>query len=212
TVTSGSAALSGITDLAVGTHTVTATYTGNSAYAPSTGTRAGGQTVTTAGTATALGSSPNPVDVTQPVSFTVTVTATAPGAGIATGQVQIYADGSALGAPATLNGAGVASLPNITSLIPGTHPVTATYQGDGEPIPLSGGVAALDPVSNLAVGSHSVTATYTGVTRYAASTGSLPTQVVNQADTSVAVGSSVNPSTYGQGVDFSATVTVTAPG
>src|SRR5207245_9394403 len=78
TVSAGSAALSGISDLAVGTHTVTATYTGNSAYAVSTGTVAGGQTVTTAGTATALGSSPNPVDVTQPGGFHRTTPAPAP--------------------------------------------------------------------------------------------------------------------------------------
>src|SRR5205085_3471887 len=70
TVTAGSAALSGISDLAVGNHTVTATYTGSSSYAVSTGSLADGQTVTTAGTATALGSSPNPVGAGQPVSFT----------------------------------------------------------------------------------------------------------------------------------------------
>src|SRR5205807_9965135 len=48
----------------------------------------------------------------------------------------------------------------------------------GSPVTLASGVAVLDPTSTLTVGLHSVTATYAGITRFATSTGSLPTQSV----------------------------------
>jgi hypothetical protein len=275
TVTAGSATLGGITDLTVGNHTVTATYTADGTYDVSTGTLAGGQTVGTADTTTSLGSSPNPSDVTAPVTFTATVTVTAPGAGTPTGTVQFVADGSDILGSAPVS-EGIATLSGITSLIPGTHAVTATYSGDaafnqstsppidqvvrgypttttvlssvnpsrvgqpvvfsatvasdgggtptgtvqfgidgadiGEPVILASGVAALDPISSLAVGLHSVTATYAGVTRFATSTGSLPSQSVIRSDTTTTLTPSVNSSVFGQPVTFTATVAPIAPG
>src|SRR5207302_1575632 len=71
---------------------------------------------------------------------------------------------------------------------------------------------ALDPISSLAVGIHSVTATYAGVTRFATSTGSLPSQSVIRSDTTTTLTPSVNSSVFGQPVTFTATVAPIAPG
>jgi len=58
----------------------------------------------------------------------------------------------------------------------------------------------------LSVGAHNITAVYSGDTNFASSTGSLPTQTVNQASSSTAVTSNDNPSVFGQSVTFTATV------
>jgi alpha-tubulin suppressor-like RCC1 family protein len=59
--------------------------------------------------------------------------------------------------------------------------------------------------SNLSEGSHSISATYAGDPDFASSTGSL-TQQVNPAPTSTVLTSSANPSSFGQTVIFTATV------
>jgi hypothetical protein len=66
--------------------------------------------------------------------------------------------------------------------------------------------------SALAVGSHTITATFTGASGWGNSSGTGAPQAVNAAGSSVTVGSSANPSVYGQSVTFSATVSATAPG
>jgi hypothetical protein len=76
---------------------------------------------------------------------------------------------------------------------------------------LSSGSAAITNAT-LAVGTHSITAVYAGSTSFAASTSSAITQTVNQANTSVNVVSSWNPSQQGVMVQFTATVTAVAPG
>ncbi len=65
-------------------------------------------------------------------------------------------------------------------------------------------------VSTLTAGSHSITASYQGNATYNASTSAPYSQTVNQASTSTAVVSSLNPSIYGQPVTFTATVTSSA--
>jgi hypothetical protein len=76
---------------------------------------------------------------------------------------------------------------------------------------LSGGKATFK-TSALAVGSHAITVMYGGDTNFLTSTSAALSQVVNQAGTSTALSSSVNPSVYGQSVTFSVTVTAAAPG
>ena len=73
---------------------------------------------------------------------------------------------------------------------------------------LSGGVATYTTTS-LAVGTHSITAVYGGATGYNGSTSSAVSQVVNKANTTSALVSSLNPSTSGASVKFTATVTPT---
>jgi hypothetical protein len=73
------------------------------------------------------------------------------------------------------------------------------------------GTAALS-TSLLSVGTHSITAVYGGDSRFLPSTSALSSQVVNQANTSTALGASPNPSTYGSPVTLTATIAVVAPG
>jgi hypothetical protein len=74
---------------------------------------------------------------------------------------------------------------------------------------LSGGIAQLTTMA-LAVGSHSITAVYSGDSNYLGSTSPPLTQTVTKAATSVSLTSSLNPSTYGQAVTFTATATPSA--
>ncbi len=76
---------------------------------------------------------------------------------------------------------------------------------------LSSGSATFS-TSTLAVGSHTITADYDADSNFAASTSSEISQAVDQSETTTALGSSVNPSVFGQSVTFTATVTATAPG
>ena len=59
---------------------------------------------------------------------------------------------------------------------------------------------------NLGVGSHQLVAAYSGDKFYGPSTSALLTQAVSQAAATTTVASSVNPSTAGQSVTFTATV------
>ncbi|HWD07580.1 MAG TPA: Ig-like domain-containing protein, partial [Actinomycetota bacterium] len=130
TLVAGQASSDSITDLAVGSHTVTATYTpSDGVHASSSGTLAGGQAVVQANSTTLVSSDNNPSFPGAPVDFTATVTALSPGAGTPTGNVQFVIDGSNFGAVQSLSG-GVATLGGVTSLGLGTHPVVADYLGD----------------------------------------------------------------------------------
>ncbi len=84
----------------------------------------------------------------------------------------------------------------------------ATTLGTGT---LNAGVATF-ATSTLALGAHSITAVYGGDTNFTGSTSSTLSQVVNQASTTTTVTSSANPSVFGQGVTFTATVAAVAPG
>src|SRR5262249_52931876 len=75
----------------------------------------------------------------------------------------------------------------------------------------AGGVASFAAAA-LAAGSHSITAAYGGDADFGVSTSAALSQAVNQAATTTALASSPNPSTYGQLVTLTATVTVAAPG
>jgi hypothetical protein len=119
---SGGAASFSTSSLSVGSHTITANYSGDSNYS---GGASGvlTQTVNQASTATTVSSSANPSAVGQNVTFTATVSPSA-----ATGTVQFYDSGATLGIPVTLSG-GKASL-STSTLSKGTHSITATYSGD----------------------------------------------------------------------------------
>jgi Bacterial Ig-like domain (group 3) len=79
----------------------------------------------------------------------------------------------------------------------------ATTLGTGT---LAAGAATLT-TSALTAGGHSITVVYGGDTDYSGSTSLALTQVVNQAAATTAVAASPNPSTFGQSVTFTATVT-----
>ena len=58
----------------------------------------------------------------------------------------------------------------------------------------------------LTAGAHSITAVYGGSSNFGGSTSSILTQTVNQTGSAIALTSSLNPSTLGQSVTFTATV------
>ncbi len=73
-------------------------------------------------------------------------------------------------------------------------------------VPLTGNVASLS-TSALTAGTHSIKAVYSGDGTFKGSTSPTLKQVVNKYTSSTAVVSSLNPSTVGQEVTFTATVT-----
>lgn len=112
--------------LAQGTHSITATYSGDPNFVASTSS-ALIQSVQPA-TTTVLVSSPNPSVFGQPVTFTATVTPAAGGMGTPTGTVT-FMDGNTVLGTGTLNASGVASF-TTTTLSAGGHAITAVYNGD----------------------------------------------------------------------------------
>jgi hypothetical protein len=77
--------------------------------------------------------------------------------------------------------------------------------------PLVSGVATFS-TSAFTVGVHSITATYSGSPNFNVSSSAGLNQTVNQASTKTTLTSSLNPSTLGHAVTFTATVTAVAPG
>jgi hypothetical protein len=105
----------------------------------------------------------------------------------------------------------VVSAPGYQGTPTGT--VTFTIDGQAEPpVQLSvvgGQDEAQFVTSTLATEQHSVSATYSGDSNVTGSSGSLPTQVVSRSNlppTTTTIGSSLNPSTVGQMVTFTAVV------
>src|SRR5439155_4115319 len=95
----GSQASASVTtsSLPAGTHTITATYSGDTNFSGSIGTLSGGETVTanSSSTTTTVASSVNPSVLGQPVTFTATVTPG--GAGTPTGSVSFFDGASSIG-------------------------------------------------------------------------------------------------------------------
>jgi hypothetical protein len=99
---------------------------------------------------------------------------------------------------ATVTGTGGTPTGTVTFLDGGTSMGTGT---------LNGGVATFSTAA-LAVGNHTITTTYPGDGNFSASMGTLTGgQVVNKGATTTTLTSSQNPSTFGQAVTFTATIT-----
>ena len=111
--------------LSVGTHTITAEYSGDAIFTSSTGTLSGGQTVNKANTFTGITSNtPNPSVAGQSVTVNFNVLATAPGSGTPTGNVTV-SDGVD-----SCTGTVAAGTCNVILTTVGTRTLTATYAGD----------------------------------------------------------------------------------
>jgi hypothetical protein len=76
--------------------------------------------------------------------------------------------------------------------------------------PLTGGSASLT-ITTLPVGTDTVRASYPGDPSFKASISAVLSQVVDKYTTSTSLTSSLNPSTYGQSITFTASVTSTGP-
>ena len=119
--------LIGLSNYAVGSHTVTSAYSGSATFAPSS--RTVSFQVNKASTVTGLVTSQTPAPAGQALTFTATVVPQAPSSGTVSGTVQFAVDGVNAGGPVTPVG-NVATLPTSTLTV-GSHTVTATYSGDG---------------------------------------------------------------------------------
>lgn len=124
---SGSTATLTVSNLPAGNHDVEAVYNGDADFASSSSAEIT-QGVDKADTDLALSTSDATAVSGQSLTYTANVTAVAPGAGTPTGQVQFEVDGTPLGGPVTLSG-GQATSPSTTLLV-GSHHVTANYLGD----------------------------------------------------------------------------------
>ena len=128
--TSSSAALS-LTTLAVGTHTISARYSGDANYSADT---SAGVTVTVsqAASAAAVTSSVNPSFAGQSVTLTANVTSSGP---TPTGNV-VFTSGSTTFATVALSG-GSASYTTSSFTTAGTQTITVSYSGDANTQPSS---------------------------------------------------------------------------
>ncbi|MFC6646386.1 Ig-like domain repeat protein [Granulicella cerasi] len=138
---SGTSATCATAGLTLGSHTITAVYSGDSENAAST-SPAVTQVVKQSSTLT-LGSSANPITVTQSLTLTASI---AVASGTPTGTVSFLSDGVTLGTVA-LTSAGTATY-TTSSLAVGTHAITATYSGDTSNAPATS--TAISQVVSLA--------------------------------------------------------------
>jgi hypothetical protein len=123
---SGTATFS-TTALAVGQHSLVATYAGDTQHFASTSAPALIQTVLE-GTLTNLTSSANPSAVGQSITFTATVSTSA-GGGVAPDGTVSFIDGTTNLTTLAINASGVAQYATAT-LTAGIHQITAVYNGD----------------------------------------------------------------------------------
>ncbi len=110
--------------LSIGTHSITATYAGDTNNGAATST-ALSQVVNQAQTATTVTAVPNPGIAGKPIAITATVNVTA-GSTTPTGTVTFTSGTTALGSTALTNGTAVIN----PVLAPGTYQIVATYTGD----------------------------------------------------------------------------------
>jgi cyclophilin family peptidyl-prolyl cis-trans isomerase len=118
---------SSVTVITPGSHTITATYSGDSIFSVSSGT-ASALTVTPAATTVTVGFSATAPVSGQSLNITAKVTPVAPGAGTPSGMVT-FTEGSTTLGTASVNDQGVATFTTSTLAV-GSHTITASYAGD----------------------------------------------------------------------------------
>jgi hypothetical protein len=102
-----------------------------------------------------------------------------------------------------------ASVTFTATVSPSAATGTVTFKDNGTQIgtgTLSSGIATYT-TTTLSVATHPITAAYGGDNNYNTSTSSTLNQVVNKANTTTSLGSSLNPSSYGTSVTFTSNVT-----
>jgi autotransporter-associated beta strand protein len=127
TLSSGVATLT-TSSFSVGTHSITAVYSGDSNFSGSTSSTIS-QVIASSASTTALITSDNSTDLGEFITLTATVTVVSPGTGTPTGDVEFFAGSTSLGI-GTLS-SGVASL-ITTDLAAGSYDLTAVYLGTAE--------------------------------------------------------------------------------
>lgn len=123
---SGGSAQLTLANFSLGSHSITAQYSGDSNFTASTSAPVA-QSVNQAATSTAVSSNANPSVYGQVVTFTATV---APAySGTPTGNVTFFDGNTSLG-NANLSGGVATFSTQSTALIAGSHSITAKYNGD----------------------------------------------------------------------------------
>ena len=165
--------------LSIGSHTITAAYSGDANNAAST-SNAVSEVVTKAVPTTALTSSTNPSPFGTPVTFMATVTTAVSGM---TGTVTFKDGAATLGsAPFTMFG----------------------FNGGGETATSISAIATLTTAA-LTVGAHTISATYSGDSNFASSASMTLTQTVTpRIAVQIALTSSANVARLGETVVFTA--------
>ncbi len=125
TIANGQASFT-TSSFSVGSHSITASYSGDSTFQASAGMLT--QTVNLSSTITTVISSASPSVLNSSVTLTATVKAAAPGVGTPTGSIS-FKDGSTTLSTVSINTAGQAIF-FTSSLAAGSHSITATYSGD----------------------------------------------------------------------------------
>ena len=116
-----------VSSLPVSSQAITAVYSGDANYAPSTSAVLS-QTVNQDATTTKITSSANPSVYGQSVTFMATVSVNSPGAGTPTGMITFYSGTTLLGT-GKLSGE-TASFTTTSPLAAGNRTIKATYSGD----------------------------------------------------------------------------------
>jgi hypothetical protein len=125
TISGGNASIT-LSSLAVGSHSITATYGGDTSFLTAQATTV---TQVVGRAASSVSVTPTAASVFgQSVTFTATIAASAPGAGTPTGSVTFSTGSTNLGTQA-LDGSGIASI-SVSSLAVGSDSITASYGGD----------------------------------------------------------------------------------
>ncbi len=117
-----------LNSLSVGTHSITASYTGDSNFSGSTSATVS-EVISKASTSTTLATAPNPSTVGQSVTLSATVAVPGNGA-IPAGSVT-FSDGPAALGTVALDNTGKATL-SVSSLSFGTHSIVASYTGNAD--------------------------------------------------------------------------------
>jgi uncharacterized protein (TIGR03437 family) len=174
---------------AVGTHTITAIFSGDSNINGITNTTT--ETVTQAPTSTALAFQSGGPNYAVGTSIVVTATVSTVAPAVA-------------GALSGASSAGSPILGFVSFYLDGAGTPFATV------FVTSNGTTSAPLPAGTAVGLHSVTAVYTGTATYATSTSAALNPNIQAVGTTTTVTSATNPSTYGNPVTFTVTVAPTA--
>nr|NIS29130.1 Ig-like domain repeat protein [Actinomycetota bacterium] len=156
---SGPTASITVSNLAVGEHPITASYSGDAVFVGSSDNL--DQVVDAATTTVALTSSVNPSGFGQEVVFTATLAVVPPGAGTPTGTLTFLDGETELGSSPVVDGG--ASL-STTELAVGSHAITVAYGGDGSFAPASSPILTqtVDTVSTITMLSSSANPSIVG--------------------------------------------------
>lgn len=169
TLSGGSASVT-VPGLAVGDHTVSVRYSGDTSFLERTGTLAGGQKVNPGNTALTVSASSSSVSYGAPVTIRADLAATAPASGSPSGQVVFLVDGVAQPGVSVAGGRAELTLQNLA---PGAHTISAAYQGTTDFNPsaasLSGGISVAKAATTTSVGLDAATIAFGQTVRASAS-------------------------------------------